>query len=103
MSTFFNDLKYSFRMLRKNPAFTAIVLVVLGLGVGANTAIFGVWDKVILRPLPVYKPHELAMVECRMNWGMGKEDISFAHGQFHYSDYERITVHRQSRWYEEGP
>jgi len=93
MATVINDLKYSFRMLRKDPAFTAIVLVVLGLGVGANTAIFGVWDKVILRPLPVAKPHELVKVECHMTIDNGKYfDTS---GRFRYSDYERFSSQAQ--------
>jgi len=76
-------------MLRKNPAFAAVVLVVLGLGVGANTAIFGVWDRVILRPLPVARPHELVKVECHMTIDNGK-DFGTS-GRFRYSDYERFN------------
>lgn len=76
-------------MLTKNPVFTIIVLVVLGLGVGANTAIFGVWDRVILRPLPVHKPHELVKVECYMTIDNGKYFATS--GQFRYSDYEKFS------------
>lgn len=71
MGTLWQDIRYGLRTLVKNPGFTVIILIVLGLGVGANTAIFGVWDKVILRPLPVYKPHELVKVEFQWSWGEG--------------------------------
>ena len=86
MSGLLYDIRYGFRMLVKNPGFTVIVLIVLGLGVGANTAIFGVWDKVILRPLPVDKPHELVKVECQVSWDEG--EYSGTDSLFHYSDYE---------------
>jgi len=93
MSHFITDIKYGLRQLIKNPVFTIIVLVVLGLGVGANTAIFGVWDKVILRPLPVARPHELVKVECRMTIDNGK-DFGTS-GQFRYLDYEKFSNQSQ--------
>ena len=60
METWIRDLKYAARTLARNPGFTAVVVLTLALGIGANTAMFSVINAVVLKPLPVLNPHELA-------------------------------------------
>jgi predicted permease len=62
MQNFIQDLRYGARTLFKNPGFTLVAVVTISLGIGANTAIFSLADKVLLRPLPVKNPGQLAMI-----------------------------------------
>ena len=62
MTKLIQDFRYGLRVLRKNPGFAAVAILVLGLGIGANTAIFSVVNAVLLRPLPFEDPARIVHV-----------------------------------------
>ncbi len=65
MDTLLKDLRYASRMLVKNPGFAIVAILALGLAIGANTALFSVFNGIMWRPLPVQDPHQLVVVATK--------------------------------------
>ena len=92
MNSIIADLRYALRQLRKTPTFALTAIVTLALGIGANTAIFTVFNQVLLRMLPVQKPGELV----RLNYtGTFRGRMSIFGGDVHdffsYPDVSRAA------------
>lgn len=78
MTVLRQDLRYALRMLARNPGFAAVVVVILAVGIGANTAVFSVVNAVMLRPLPYKDSHRIVFLDEHTQWG----DLPPAHGRF---------------------
>jgi len=78
MSSLFNDLRYALRTLKRSPGFTAVVILILSIGIGANVAMFSVAHAVFLKPLPFQDPDRLVLGRTtyagRLSWNVSSED-----------------------------
>ena len=99
MNTLLQDIRFALRQLRKSPAFTLTVIVTLALGIGANAAVFTLFDQALLRMLPVDRPKELV----RFQWtgafsgsmsSFGGETAT-EHNYFSYPMYKDLRDHNQ--------
>ncbi len=86
MPDFGRDMRFGLRLLARSPAFTLIVSLLLGIGIGANTLIFGIVDTLLLRPLPVKNAERLVrLIELHPN--------SFVTWDLPYALYEQLASH----------
>jgi predicted permease len=83
MQSFWHDLRYAARTLRNSPGFTIIAIITLGLGMAVNTTVFSVINGLILRPLPVSHPEQIAVLAMQQTGTPGFQ-------RFSYPDYQDI-------------
>ncbi len=77
IETLITDVRHGVRALRKNSGFTAIVLLTLALGIGANTAIYSVVNAVLFHPLPIREPHRVVVLHDQFpSWNMPRTKVS---------------------------
>src|SRR5262245_40874710 len=101
MQTLWQDLRYGARMLLKQKGVTAVAVLSLALGIGANTALFSVVDAMLLKPLPVKEPHQLALFQIYYTPGKfspgtyyGLDSVDPVTGQVRMTSFPLVSFQR---------
>ena len=89
------DLKYAGRTMAANPGFTAVAILSLALGIGANTAIVSVWNRVLMAALPVQAPEQLVMLTDPNSSGLWVGSSAGERGLMTYAEFEQIRDQAQ--------
>jgi putative ABC transport system permease protein len=89
MGTLLQDLRYATRLVAKQPAFTAIAVLTLALGIGACTAVVSLVNALLIRPLPYHAPQELVLLWQKFS-AQGLNQIPVSAPE--YLDYEKQTT-----------
>jgi predicted permease len=92
VNSLLDDVRYAFRALRLNPAFAAVAVLSLALGIGANTAIFSLIDALLLRSLPVPAPQRLVFLSDRGSSGVSIGIQSGVRSLFTYEEFEFLRA-----------
>src|SRR5258708_9652512 len=90
------DVRYGFRALRHSPVFALVAILSLGLGIGANTAIFSIVNSVLLRSLPYHEPQQLVMIWDTFAGSGDKHNVvspaEYLHWQQENTPFEQLAV-----------
>jgi predicted permease len=95
IENFLQDVRYGLRQLRRNPGFTAVAVLTLALGIGANTTIFTLINSLLLRSLPIEKPNELVLLGHGLDRGVVGEAQRGSWELFSYAFYQQLRDHNR--------
>ncbi len=96
VETLWQDLRFGLRQLRRSPGFTAVAVVTLALGIGANTAIFTLINAVLLQSLPVKDPGQLMLFYDGVTTGTSSTDMGIPNDIYSYPAWEYFRDHDES-------
>src|SRR5437764_505713 len=101
IDVFFQDLRFSSRMLRKSPGFAAVVILTIALGIGATTAIFSVVDATLLEPLPYPQSEQLVSIQDNVP-GIGAQDVGLSEPEWQDLQRSGIFESVSPTWFDEN-
>jgi predicted permease len=101
IDTLMQDVRFSLRMLRKSPGFTAVAVLTIVVGIGATTAIFSVVDAALLHPLPYSHPEQLVSIEDDLP-GAGATDVGMSEPEWQDLQHSGIFEYTSPTWYDDN-